>query len=84
MSDLADLLAEIAADVARMAAKSGASTWTWGVVTAVAPLRVRLDRDDDALDITPKSLAVVAVGDTVWCQLYGTSSKQLIVHGKAV
>lgn len=76
-------LAEVIAQASKP--QPPASSWKWGTVTATAPLRVRLDGDDDALDITPDALAVVGVGDRVWCQLHGaTAKKRLIILGKAV
>ena len=61
------------------------SSWRWAVVTATAPLRIKLEGDDADLPITPTTLAAVAVGDRVWCQLYGVGAqKKLIIHGKAM
>lgn len=57
------------------------SSWKWGTVTATGPLRVRVDGDDAPLDVTPDALAVVAVGDRVFCLLTG---RRLVVLGKKV
>lgn len=53
----------------------------WGRVTAVSPVRIRLDGETVPLDITPQSLAPdLAVGDVVRCEL--ESGRQLIVYGR--
>lgn len=55
------------------------SAWVWGTVTALAPLRVRLDGEAAALDVTPASLvAGLRVGDRVWAQIAG---RRLVLHG---
>lgn len=59
------------------------STFGWGTVTALGPLRVKLDGDSIAVPATPDSLidpANLAVADRVRCELAGT---RLIVHGRA-
>ena len=79
MTDLADVL------VGSPEPPTPSSSWRWGVVVGTAPLRVRLEPDDAALDITPTTLVTGATDDRVWCQLYGAGArKQLIVHGKVV
>lgn len=46
--------------------------WRWGTVTQAAPLRVRLDGDDVALDLTPDALtAGLTAGDRAYCHLNG-------------
>ena len=75
MTGLVDLLVD-----ANRPAPRG-SSWKWGTVTAVSPLRVRLDGDDAPLDLTPDALAVVAVADRVFCLLTGA---RLVVLGKKV
>lgn len=52
----------------------------WGTVTAVNPLRVRLDGDTVALPFTPDSLATVMFGDRVRCEI---DARRVIVHGRA-
>lgn len=52
--------------------------WTWGIVTAVNPLRVQLDGDTAALPFTPTALILLAVGDRVRCEVTG---HRVIVHG---
>lgn len=76
MSGLTDMLVTLAAPQGQ-----GRAWFRWGTVTAVGPLRVRLDGEVDPLDMTPDSLAVVAVGDRVWCQI---ADRRLVVLGKAV
>lgn len=59
------------------------STFTWGTVTAIAPLRVKLDGDSAALASAPESLIdplALAVNDRVRCEL---SNNRVIVHGHA-
>lgn len=59
------------------------STFTWGTVTATAPLRVKLDGDTAALAVTPSSLVdpiLLAPGDRVRVEL---ANNRVIVHGKA-
>jgi len=58
------------------------STFTWATVTAVSPLRVRLDGDAAEIPFTPDSLVdplALAVSDRVRCEL---SNNRLIVLGK--
>ena len=51
----------------------------WGMVAGVAPLRIRLDGDDDPQPYTPLTLAAgLTVGVRVVCLLLGG---QLIVLG---
>lgn len=52
-------------------------SWRWATVTAVSPLRVRLDGDSTALDLTPDALGPVRVDDRVWCQIVG---RRVVVH----
>jgi hypothetical protein len=55
--------------------------WRWATVTVSAPLRIRLDGETEALDITPDSLVgPLAVGSRVWTQ---TSGRRIIVAGVA-
>lgn len=59
------------------------SSYSWGTVTALAPLRVQLDGDTAALPFTPDSLvdpARLAVSDRVRCEL---ATNRLIVHGSS-
>lgn len=54
------------------------SWWGWATVTQVSPLRIRLDTELTALDVTPENLAgALAVDDRVWVQVHG---RQIIVH----
>lgn len=54
----------------------------WGTVTAVGPLRVRLDGDSTALPVTPSSMVGgLRTGDRVWCVLSGLQLIILGVHG---
>ena len=54
-------------------------SWRWATVTQVDPLRVRLDGDSTALDLTPETLVVgLQVGWRVWCQIHG---QRVVVHG---
>lgn len=63
--------------------------WSWAVVTDDSPLRIRLDADDDPLDITPDTLkSGLAVGNRVWVQLITNDNpsrryRRIIIHGKA-
>lgn len=53
--------------------------YLWATVTSVSPLRVRLDGEDAALDITPDCLLKrVEVNDRVWCQFHG---RRLVILG---
>jgi hypothetical protein len=53
--------------------------WRWATVTAVSPLRIRLDGEAEPLDITPDTLAgPLSVGDRVWTQ---TSGRRILVAG---
>lgn len=59
------------------------SDFTWGTITALAPLRIQLDGDAAQLPITPDSLVdplTLAVSDRVRVE---RSLKRVIVHGKA-
>lgn len=59
------------------------TTFMWGSVTAVSPLRVQLDGDTVALPVTPDSLidpATLTVTNRVRCEL---SNNRLTVHGRA-
>lgn len=60
-------------------ARATGDSFVMGTVTQLAPLRVRLDTDSAANDITPVKLADINNGDRVWCQLHGT---QLLVLAK--
>lgn len=51
----------------------GAGTFRWATVTALSPLRVQLDGDTAALDVTPESLiktSSLLVGNRVWVQFF--------------
>jgi len=55
------------------------SSWRWGTVTQLSPLRVRLDGDSSALSVTPDLLTSrVAGGSRVLVQIVG---RRAIVHG---
>jgi hypothetical protein len=55
--------------------------WSWATVTQASPLRIRLDGETDALDITPDTLtAGLAVSDRVWVQVSG---RRAIVLGRS-
>lgn len=57
-----------------------ASAFRWATVTAASPLRVRLDGEAAALDLTPDSLTgPAAVGDRVRVEITATGA--VIVHG---
>lgn len=66
------------------------SIWSWATVTATAPLRVKLDGETSALNITPdKLVSGLAVNDRVWVQLVTNANparrhRRLVVIGKAV
>lgn len=66
------------------------SMWSWATVTQASPLRVKLDGEDDPLDITPDSLVGgLAVGQRVWVQLVTNPNpahtyRRLVVLGAAV
>lgn len=50
------------------------NSYRWAAVTALSPLRVKLDGENLALPITPESLVparTLRVGTRVWVQLYG-------------
>ena len=54
--------------------------FAWAVVTAVAPLRIKIVGDVDPLDDTPTTLvAGLAVGDVVRVELDG---RDRIIHGR--
>lgn len=55
-------------------------TFGWATVTQTTPLRIRLDGDDEPLDVTPYWLfpTEAQVGARVWVQMNGRS---VIVHG---
>lgn len=83
MSDFIDSLAYLSAlpppeDL--QVRRAQRAQWLWATVTQVSPLRVRLDGESQALDMTPVSLVgmPLIVNDRVWCQLI---EKQLVVHG---
>ena len=83
MSDFIDSLAYLSAlpppeDL--QVRRAQRAQWMWATVTQVSPLRVRLDGESQALDMTPVSLVgmPLIVNDRVWCQLI---EKQLVVHG---
>jgi hypothetical protein len=59
------------------------STFIWGTVTAVDPLRVQLDGDSTELPFAPESLLPVSAlvqGDRVRCEL---GERRVVVHGRA-
>lgn len=59
------------------------STWVDASVTALGPLRVRIDGDASAVPFEPDSLidpVALAVGDRVRCEL---AQGRVIVHGRA-
>jgi microcystin-dependent protein len=59
--------------------KPESDRWTWATVTDSAPLRIRLDGESAALDITPENLVGnLAVGQRVWVQVNG---RRAIVTG---
>lgn len=62
--------------------ESAGSSWRWGTVTQVSPLRVKLDGDSAALAVTPDSLVPIsATNGRVWCQLV---ARKVIIHGCAI
>jgi len=57
-------------------------SWSWGTVTRLDPVGVRLDGDSIALPLKPVLLiaeASLELGDRVWCQL---ENRRLIVHSR--
>lgn len=57
------------------------SAYRWAVITQLSPLRVRLDGDTAALDVTPESLVKlnsIQLGDRIWVQFY---RRRIIVLG---
>ena len=59
------------------------TAFVWATVTAVSPLRVRLDGDTTALTFTPDSLIdplSLAVGSRVRCEI---SERRVVIHGTA-
>ncbi len=59
------------------------NAFVWGTVTAVSPLRVRLDGDVEPLPLTPELLVSplgLAPGDRVRCEL---ADRRVVVHGRA-
>jgi microcystin-dependent protein len=57
------------------------TAFVWATVTAVSPLRVRLDGDTTALTFTPDSLIdplSLAVGSRVRCEI---SERRVVIHG---
>jgi len=59
------------------------TAFVWATVTAVSPLRVRLDGDTTALAFTPDSLVdplSLAVGSRVRCEI---SERRVVIHGTA-
>jgi Microcystin-dependent protein len=65
------------------------SLWSWATVTDDSPLRVQLDGELAALDVTPDTLvAPLAVDDRVWVQLVTNANptrryRRLVVLGRA-
>lgn len=55
-------------------------TFRWATVASNDPIRIRLDGEDDPLDITPDSLVKVRTFDRVWCQMHG---RRVIILGVA-
>jgi hypothetical protein len=56
------------------------TTFRWATVTAVDPLRVRLDGDTAELPFSPDTLVTgLAVDDRVWCHLFG---RRIVVLGR--
>lgn len=58
-----------------------ADTFRFGVITAGAPLRVKLDGDTAAASITPIATCVTAVGDRVLIQIH---NRQLIIIARVL
>lgn len=53
--------------------------WLWATVATTNPLTVRLDGDDDPLELTPVNLAgKLSVGNRVWAQMAG---KRVVILG---
>lgn len=55
------------------------STYGFGTVTSVSPLRVQLDTDSGPVASTPIPLCQCQTGDRVYCQI--TPQRQLIIEG---
>lgn len=54
----------------------------WGTITQASPVRIRLDGEDAALEVTPDCLVdpeSLTVGQRAWCQLNG---RRLLILGK--
>jgi hypothetical protein len=59
------------------------STFRWGAITQLSPLRVQLDGDPAALPLVPDCLIdplTLAIGDRVRCERF---KRRVIVHGRA-
>lgn len=54
------------------------STYRFGTITGIDPLRIRLDGDDADLASTPIAVSAAPLGARVWTQLHGT---QLVILG---
>lgn len=55
-------------------AKEESDYFTWATVTSLSPLRVRIDGEEEPLDLEPDLLEAperLTVGSRVWCQVYG-------------
>ena len=65
------------------------SLWSWATVTDDSPLRIKLDGESTALDVTPDTLvASLAVSDRVWVQLVTNANptrryRRLVIIGRA-
>lgn len=60
------------------AAPPAGDSYRFATITEVAPVKLRLDGDVEALTTTPTVLGNVAISDRVWVQFHG---RQLIVLG---
>ncbi len=59
------------------------TTWLWGTVTGVTPLRIRIDGDSEPLPVTPDTLVspdLFRAGQRVRCEL---TDRRIIIHGIA-
>lgn len=59
-------------------------SWRWGAIQSVAPLRVKLDGDTEALTASPDTLVPVKLGDRVRVHVYNRRATIIGVNGGAI